>query len=333
MTTDEISREIRYVAAHTAQMFGPVSPAVVEEMIGVFSIYSARSRPLIPGDQGIVALVKPKTAALVADRVWLPYSGQDGNPDFGFGWTTPYAVRCGALLAIMRVTGNDGPPSERNVTLTLDGLKLACMIQRDLSLEYSTRTGAVVVPLYDSVSHRDAEYQPGSIPVIAGVVENLAIVAEELLTWDQVIEFRRDSAAKAAYRQFVHWLDKEMVGQSAAFVTDEIAGKMEKYEWALRKHGLQTVVGALECTLDPKSIFGSSAIALTIETLAHQPLLSVLGGAGLLLGKAAISAATKLIERQEIMMSHGEIAFVQEAKKKFNPDPRKIGAANQSASS
>jgi hypothetical protein len=320
MTADEIAREVRYTEAAAAQFFGSVSAAVVAEVIRDFTTYAARSRPLLPGEQGIVALMKPKTSALFADRVWLQYAGQDGDPDFSFGWASPYAVRLGALLAFAQATGNVGPPSEMHVSLTRDGSRFVSNVQRDLALEYSNCTGAVVVPLYDSALQRDVEYKPGTFAAITAVIENMAIVSEESLSWHQVIEFRKDSVAKAAYRRFIHWLDSDMVGQSADFMADEIAARMERYDWAVRKHGLQTVVGALECTLSPQSIFGSSAVALTIESLAHQPLLSVLGGAGLLLGKAAVSAATKLIEHQDIVMGQREIAFVHEVRKKFNRD-------------
>jgi hypothetical protein len=42
-------------------------------------------------------------------------------------------------------------------------------------------------------------------------LENLQIVDEKGLSWDQVVSFREDTEARKKYRRFLHWLDKEMV--------------------------------------------------------------------------------------------------------------------------
>jgi len=322
MELDAIAREVRYVSAATHSIFGSVSAAVVDELIRDFSAFSARSRPLLAGESGIVALVESKTAALLADRVWLLYAGNDDRLDFGFGLDSPMAIRIAALHALMHATGfmhatRNAVPPEESPRLSCEANEFIWTTERDLSREYSMRVHAAVVPLYGSALQRDTEYRPGNWAVIVAVVKNLAVVAEESLTWDQVIEFRRDFAARTAYRRFVHWLDKEMVGQSMDFVLAEIADRMEKYGWALRKHGLQTVVGALESTIDPRSVFGGAAAAFTVDSLGHQPLLSMLAGAGFLLGKAAVTAAAKLIERQDIIEGQREIAFVHELREKL----------------
>jgi len=57
----------------------------------------------------------------------------------------------------------------------------------------------------------------------------------------------------------------------------------------------------------------STAAVLTVQGLSHESLLSLLAGAGLVAGKAAITAAVKLIARADIREAHRDITFVYEA--------------------
>jgi len=72
----------------------PLSSRVVDDICRDFMALSAKTRPLSSGETGIVTLFKPKTAALLADRVWLQYPGDDPRLEFAFGWESPMAVRC-----------------------------------------------------------------------------------------------------------------------------------------------------------------------------------------------------------------------------------------------
>ncbi len=238
--------------------------------------------------------------------------------DFAFGWESPVSIRLAALFAFQYLTADDKErASWQTVIPTEQTEKFVLSTERQIALSYHVRTGAAVAPLYNSAQSREAQYGSGETPVVIAVVENLNIVAEESLSWEQVIEFRRDVPARLAYRNFIHWLDKDMVGKSVQFVVDEVNARMERYEWAMRKHGLQTVLGALECTLNAKNLLGTSAAVLTVQSLSHEALLSVLAGSGLVVGRAAITAAVKLIERADILEAHRDIAFVHEARSRL----------------
>jgi len=142
------------------------------------------------------------------------------------------------------------------------------------------------------------------------------VVREDLLAWDQVIEFRSDTEARPAYRRFVHWLDREMLSKPENYVLDEAHQRMENYAWALRKHGLQVIVGALQRTLDVKGLIGGDTTAFTLESLIHSPVISLMSGAGVVVGNAALHVATALIERRDLMQN-AEIAFVHQLKERL----------------
>jgi hypothetical protein len=310
-----VQGEVRKAQAAWVAAGVPVSDALVDEVTTDIMTFAARTRPLEKNETAVVTMSKPKTAALFADRVWMELAGDDPRLDFAFTWESPRAIRFAALMVFQFFTANERERESWKHEIACDETKrFIASNERELALDYHLRTGAAVTPLYNSAVSREAQYQSGETPAIISVVENLIIVEEESLSWEQVLEFRQDVAARRAYRRFIHWLDKDMIGKSAQFIVDEVNARMERYEWAIRKHGMQTVLGALECTLNAKNLIGTSAAILTMQSLAHDSLLSVLAGGGLVLGKAAITAAVKLIERADIREAHRDIAFVHEAK-------------------
>ena len=110
-----------------------------------------------------------------------------------------------------------------------------------------------------------------------------------------------------------------MVDKSVQYITDEIGQRLERYDWSLRKHGIQTVIGALSCTLNPKALVSSSTAGIAVDVMAGKPIWSLLATGGLLLGHAAVSVATALVERRDIEMAHREIAYVQQLKQEVGP--------------
>lgn len=318
LSQSDIEREVRY-----AQRFFATDNFVsdersedvearIEGVIQDFTDMAARYRPLSSGERAIVTLFKPKTAALLADRVWSTAS--DADPGIGFGWELPMEIRLRALFAIHDLfeRAATAPPSVPVSSHEME--RFFADVERDLARGFQDRTGATVVPLFSSSSRRDAQYHSGDQSALVSIVENLQIVDEEQLTWPQIAEFRRDEEARAAYRMFIHWLDKDMIDRSIQYVADEVAQRLERYEWSLRKHGIKTLIGCLSDTLNPRSLIATSTAALAVELIAGKPAWSLLTAGGLLVGHATLSAATIFVERRDVEMAHREVAYVQQIK-------------------
>jgi len=280
-----------------------------EQLIDSFEVIAQYIPPLRRNEQGIVTLSRRKTAALVADRVW----GADTilDPGLTFGWELPSDIRLRAFFKLFDlfrcVSGTAAHELEPDST-SLDG------IERQMALERRA-TGAVVQPLYSSVARRDEQYRSGDQVAVVCIVDNLQVVDEERLTWEQVIEFRRDTEARKAYRSFVHWMNKEMLDKPLSFVSDEIAQRLARYQWAVRKHGMETVLGALNNILNPKSLVSASAAAVAVDVITKAPFWSLLTAGGLVIGRAAISAASALVERVDLENANREVAYVYELKR------------------
>jgi hypothetical protein len=182
--------------------------------------------------------------------------------------------------------------------------------------------GVNAVPVYSSERDRAAEYRAGSYQVLIGILENVALVDETKLTWEQVFEFRADSPVRADYRRLTHWLDSEMVDRSEAYITDEVSVRLEKYEAGLRKHGVTTVVGALESVLDPKFMSATSVVVAGI-TLGTGSLVSGASAAiALGIGKIACTIARGMLDiRAARTGDNAEVAFVHEVRGKVGAEP------------
>lgn len=311
-----ITREVLSVRRSFEKAFETTVPqGTVDLIIRHLVLWAGRARRLSLGERGIVTLLKPKTAALATDRVWLPHAGHDTRLDFAFGFGSREEVRFAALWALFDKTHDTyiAPPDP----LSIDTASFVKVTERDVAEHYLRNVGASVAPLYPTTQARDLEYRPGNTPAIVTVIDNLAVASEAALTWAQVLEFRSDSDTRAAYRRFVHWLDRDMTGRSPQFIVDEIAERMERYHWALHKHGIQTVIGVLSRTLDAQQLLGGAAAALTVQALAQQPVLSALSGLGIIVGKAALSAAATMVDRRDLRHTERDIAFVHELKGAF----------------
>lgn len=317
----EIERELDYTRRFfTSPEFISSEPAeriaaVFEEVTHDFKDMAKRSSPLSPGERAVVSLTKPKTAALLADRVWTIASDADAN--IAFGWELPMEVRFRALLAIIHLFERaPGAPASGPVPRA-DVERWLADLERDLARGFHDATGGTVLPLYGSTARRDAQYRSGDQAGLVSIVDNMDIVDEEQLTWAQVAQFRRDEAARTAYRRFVHWLDADMVGKTVEHIAEEVAQRLERYDWALRKHGIATVVGILNSMLNPKSLVATSSAGLAVNLIAGMPIWSLVTAGGVLVGQAALSIASVVLERRDIEMAHREIAYVQEVRTRF----------------
>jgi len=141
-------------------------------------------------------------------------------------------------------------------------------------------------------------------------------VDESALTWEQVEQFRQDVDARKHYRRLVHWLDAEMAGKTTSFIADEISIRLDNYEAALRKHGMQTALGSLAALLDP-GFLAASSLAVGAAAVSGGGMLAAISAGGLALARGALAVVSKCIDLRDEVRKTSEIAFVHELKVKM----------------
>jgi hypothetical protein len=188
-------------------------------------------------------------------------------------------------------------------------------ILREVSKSFASAHGIPMTTIYDSATVRNREFKEGERDAVIALLSDVPIIYEFQLAWEQVLEFRRDKEARQRYRRFLHWLDEDMVGKSQGFIADEIAVKLEHYEGALKKHGIKTVLGAVEEALDGKYLIGASGVTGSL-TLAGHPTMGILAGAGLIVGKMTVQLAQTKLDFEDIERGpNSEVSWVYEVKK------------------
>lgn len=189
------------------------------------------------------------------------------------------------------------------------------LILRSVAKSFAAKYGIPMATLFSTIDDRNEEYQEGNREAVCAVLSNIEIVDEDNVSWEQVLEFRKDKEVCNKYRRFLHWLDKEMVGKSQAFIEDEVSQKLQDYEQALKKHGIRTILGTIQETLDGKYLLGAAGAAAPFA-LAGDPVLGALAGAGLIVGKVVVKLIQTKLDFEDVERGpNSEISWVYETKK------------------
>jgi hypothetical protein len=310
------------------------------------------SSPPLPNETMVVALQCPRTAALCFDRVWSIPTDETSCPrKVAFNMSTDAELVMALLINLLTRSKNElvkFTDVEYLAQAIVDKDVSKLMARKDLLIPYAafllglnligdmesarssplngmTRTIAIdlqtainrrVFTCYSSELKRNDDYKSGEYQVILGSLHELEVVDEECLSWEQVLEFRRDSAMRSDYRRLVHWLDSQMIGKSNQFVIDEIGVRLDNYKAALRKHGLETRKGVLASMVDSKALLSSLA-ALGGSLVAGEPIYGGLLAGGVLFGKVLLSVQESKIELENVKDRHNDIAFVAQVSDRF----------------
>jgi|SRR6185437_7745450 len=291
-----------------------------------------------------VTLSSPKTASLIFDRVWSPHE---------FGWDIPEGIAVNGatqheiLIQLFAYLANMLKNKSENVGKAKDsdieGLTMANIIgaygvvhnvaqiktdkalleervrnaaELTVCLTLGRRHNMTAIPLYTNPTRRPSAATTGDRSVLFSVIRDVALVDEKGLQWDQVNEFRNDSAARSAYRRFLHWLDASMLDKSPSYIVDEVSVRLESYEWALRKHGIQTVIGAVEAAFDERAILMSAIGAAVLSSAS--PVAALSAALAIMGGKMAIGVSRALLELQDAKVGpNSEVAYVHVVKKEL----------------
>lgn len=95
---------------------------------------------------------------------------------------------------------------------------------------------------------------------------------------------------------------------------------MEDYEWAIRKHGIDTVMGSLETLLDPKFLSGASAFVAALG-LTSGSATATTAATTFVIGKATASIGRAMLDIKDFRRGKNpELAFVHQIKQSTKHD-------------
>lgn len=159
-------------------------------------------------------------------------------------------------------------------------------------------------------------FSEGATIAYQGALNNLPIVNAEI-GWDEVRSFRQDSEAVRKYRDLRLWLAEGLKSTSEQHATDLIAQRIEDYRWAIRKHGLLTVTGALANLWDWKQSVALVAGVGAASTLGGPAVAALVGGLALTSGVGAYFAQRKIAKEDMTRGPGREVAILVDIQDRF----------------
>jgi hypothetical protein len=179
------------------------------------------------------------------------------------------------------------------------------------------RMGLVVVPSYESYKAYIDDFPEGTAIAYEAALNNLPVVRHDQVSWEQILEFRKDAEATGKYRDIRLWLQQGLAANSVAHASDIISQRIDDYAWAIHKHGLTTITGAITQVFDWKK----SAVTVAATGVAMSiggPLWATIATGLMLSGQATVWIAEQRLKLEETRRGQNrEVALLYDAKKKF----------------
>ncbi len=150
---------------------------------------------------------------------------------------------------------------------------------------------------------------------IVATLEQIPVAIETELSWEQVMEFKKDSESQRKYRDLHLWLEHSLAAKSEYHAKEIIEQKITDYSWAIRKHGIKTKAEIISSTLGLGSIIPTAG-GLSSAAINLGPIYGVLTGVGLVITGISAWAVKRNIELNDIKRgANREIAYLYEIQK------------------
>lgn len=179
---------------------------------------------------------------------------------------------------------------------------------KELVQEYK-KEGIILTPIYLTPTEYDNYISIEDQQCKAGIeicLDFIPDIVEDKLTWEQVLEFRQDKKTKTKLDRLRRWFNIDLLKKSEEEIKNILGQKLDDYQWALKKHGIQTLVGG------STSIMSFVSGPTLLKLLTDSPLAMLSGGVAI--GTGAIAwIAKKLIERTDLKRDH--VAYIYEVRK------------------
>lgn len=185
--------------------------------------------------------------------------------------------------------------------------------------ERLSRKGIISVPIFvDAEKYNNYGFEvPAQPNAIEIEFQKIPMINAENLEWGHILEVREDKKFAIKARKFRLFLYENYQGKSQAYIQDSLYKKIDDYEEACKKHGLELTLSTLKTTLESKSLLATFSTA-TAAILLGQPFIAggaIVAGASIELGKMAINIAEKRLELRTLKNS-SDVSYLFDLKEK-----------------
>ena len=118
-------------------------------------------------------------------------------------------------------------------------------------IEIYHQLGINIVPIYFSPTEYEQCFllpnntnRPLS-PTISICINRMPAIIEDKLTWEQVLDIRKDKESLKKIRRFNNWVTLELANKSESEIVAIFEKNLDDYSCTLKKHGIKTTLGAI----------------------------------------------------------------------------------------
>ena len=137
-------------------------------------------------------------------------------------------------------------------------------------------------------------------------------------SWEQILELRKDKEATSRLRRLRLFAYDNYSGKTAEYVSDDIMCKVEEYNGAVKKWGLETTSGVIETLVRSKALGGAAAGSLTSFLLGSPAgvAAAAMGGGLVALGQVVCEVSKRKFALDELRREH-PVSFISYARDKL----------------
>lgn len=146
---------------------------------------------------------------------------------------------------------------------------------------------------------------------------NAPLIDINSVTWDHITELRRDLDFKRKLRAFRLLFEDDYSGKGINYVTDSLLKRIDDYEQACKRNGVELMLSSCQNILSSKSLLGSLGLVAAGILTGNPGIIaaSAVSGAVIELGRLSIHVAQKKLEFDRKSSADG-IAYLADIRRK-----------------
>jgi len=138
--------------------------------------------------------------------------------------------------------------------------------------------------------------EPGIRFMVA--LRNLRLVDPDKVSWNQLVEFRKDDDSRAALRDLRLFFADEFSGKEPDYITDKLSALLDRQERVARLWGFDTIRKTFAVAISQESVLASSIGSLATAALGAPLPVAAAAAASVSLGSCALEFGRVYVESQ-----------------------------------
>lgn len=179
--------------------------------------------------------------------------------------------------------------------------------------KFQLRATPLLVP-----TSSDSKLQGDKNENLLVTLSQLPLIDTDKVSWEQIIEFRRDCDSVARLRQLRAFLQTNYKGKEKAFILDDLQSRLDQYANTVRDWGFETKTSTISTLLSSTTLLGTAGGTLVSLFAGAPTLAAVTASAGTLveLGKISLHIANRKYGLVKLRRDH-PLAYIISAREQL----------------